>query len=131
MPPVAVLTEAAPKAIGPYSQAIVAPPGALVFCSGQIALDPGSGEIDGAGDVRQQTHRVMKNLEAVLHAAASSLTNVVKITIFLVDLGDFSAVNEVYGGYFPEHPPARSTVQVAALPRGARVEIEAIAVGGR
>ena len=130
MPPVAVLTEAAPKAIGPYSQAIAVPPGPLVFCSGQIAIDPRTGELYGTGDIRRQTHRVLKNLEAVLQAAGSSLANVVKTTIFLVDLGDFSAVNEVYGGYFPDHPPARSTVQVAALPRGAQVEIEAIAVVG-
>ena len=115
MPPVAVLTEAAPRAIGPYSQAIAVPAGPLVFCSGQIAIDPRSGELVGADDIRQQTQRVMENLQAVLQAAGSSLANVVKATIFLVDLGDFSAVNEIYGGYFSEHPPARSTVQVAAL----------------
>jgi len=127
MPLVAVLTEAAPRAIGPYSQAIVVPAGPLVFCSGQIAIDPRSGELVGAGDIRQQTQRVLENLQAVLQAAGSSLLSVVKTTVFLVDLGDFSAVNEIYGSYFSEHPPARSTVQVAALPRGAQVEIEAIA----
>ncbi len=129
MPPVAVVTDAAPTAIGPYSQAVAVAPGPLVFCSGQIAIDPRSGELVGAGDIRQETHRVMKNLEAVLKAAGSSLGNVVKTTIFLVDLGNFLPVNEIYGGYFSGSPPARSTVQVAALPRGAQVEIEAIALG--
>lgn len=130
MSTVAVRTDAAPKALGPYSQAIVIPASSLVFCAGQIAIDPRTGELAGAGDVRQQTHRVMKNLDAVLQAGGSSLAKVVKTTIFLVDLGDFAAVNEIYGHYFPGQPPARSTVQVAALPRGAQVEIEAIAVGG-
>jgi 2-iminobutanoate/2-iminopropanoate deaminase len=122
-----VETENAPKAIGPYSQAVVAPAGKLVFCSGQIPLDPRTGEMAGAGDVRQETHQVMRNLEAVLKAAGASLASVVKTTIYLVDMGDFAAVNEAYGSYFPTRPPARATVQVAALPRGAQVEIDAIA----
>jgi 2-iminobutanoate/2-iminopropanoate deaminase len=126
---VAVVTEAAPKAIGPYTQAIAVHGAPLIFCSGQIAIDPRSGELAGAGEIRQETHRVMQNLDAVLRAAGSSLANVVKTTIFLVDLGHFSAVNEVYGGYFAGIAPARSTVQVAALPRGAQVEIEVIALG--
>jgi 2-iminobutanoate/2-iminopropanoate deaminase len=122
-----VATDAAPKAIGPYSQAVVAPAGRLVFCSGQIAIDPKTGELAGAGDIRQETHRVMKNLEAVLRAAGASFTDMVKSTIYLVDLGNFSTVNEVYATYFTGSPPARATVQVAALPRGAQVEIDAIA----
>jgi len=123
-----VATLAAPKAIGPYSQAVSVPAGRLVFCSGQIAIDPQSGELLGAGDVRQEAHRVMKNLDAVLRAAGASLAGVVKTTIYLTDLGNFAAVNEVYAGYFPGRPPARATVQVAALPRGAQVEIDAIAL---
>jgi 2-iminobutanoate/2-iminopropanoate deaminase len=128
MPLEIVATDAAPKAIGPYSQAVIAPAGRLVFCSGQIAIDPQTGELAGAGDIRLETHRVMKNLEAILRAAGTSLASVVKSTIYLVDLGNFSAVNEVYATYFPGSPPARATVQVAALPRGARVEIDAIAM---
>ena len=123
-----VATTAAPKAIGPYSQAVFAPAGRLVFCSGQIAIDPQSGELVGAGDIRGETHRVMKNLDAVLRAAGASLGGVVKTTIYLTDLGNFAAVNEVYAGYFSGRPPARATVQVAALPRGAQVEIDAIAL---
>ena len=121
-----ILTDKAPGAIGPYSQAIKA--GGLVFCSGQIALDPETMEVV-PGDIAQETHRVMKNLEAVLEAAGSSLGFVVKTTILLTDLGDFGAVNEVYGGYFPDAPPARACYQVSALPKGVRVEIEAIALG--
>jgi len=123
-----VATDAAPKAIGPYSQAVVAPAGRLVFCSGQIAIDPKTGELAGAGDIRQETHRVMKNLEAVLRAAGASFADMVKSTIYLVDLANFSTVNEVYATYFSGSPPARATVQVAALPRGAQVEIDAIAM---
>jgi 2-iminobutanoate/2-iminopropanoate deaminase len=119
-----VSTPNAPKAIGPYSQAVVA--GNLVFCSGQIPLDPATGQmIDG--DIRAQTRRVLDNLKAVLEAAGSGLDRVVRTTIFVMDMGDFAAVNEVYGGYFGATPPARATVQVAGLPRGARVEIDAIA----
>lgn len=123
-----VHTDAAPKAIGPYSQAIRS--GDLVFCSGQIPLDPATGTLV-SGDVRAQTERVMLNIEAVLSAADSSFARVLKTTIFLTDLADFTVVNEIYGRYFPEDsPPARSTVQVAALPRGASVEIEVIARAG-
>lgn len=120
-----VSTIAAPRAIGPYSQAIIV--GNLVFCSGQIALDPSSGEMLGASDVRAQARRVMDNLKGVLEGAGASLGKVVKTTMFLTDLGDFGAVNEIYGAYFPSDPPARSTVQVAGLPKGALVEIEAVA----
>jgi 2-iminobutanoate/2-iminopropanoate deaminase len=119
-----VKTSDAPAAIGPYSQAVRF--GELVFLSGQIPLDPKTGEIV-AGDVRAQTERAMDNLAAVLEAAGSSFERVLKTTIFLADLGDFAVVNEVYGKRFSGAPPARSTVEVAALPRGAKVEIEAIA----
>ena len=122
-----VATDKAPKAIGPYSQAIRA--GGLVFCSGQIPLDPATGDMQG-GDVREQTERVMENIAAVLAAAGLTFGDVVKSTIFLTDLADFAAVNEVYGGRFPADPPARSTVEVKGLPRGARVEIEVIALAG-
>jgi 2-iminobutanoate/2-iminopropanoate deaminase len=119
----------APKAIGPYAQAVsVAATGRLIFCSGQIPLDPATGEMVGAGDVRAQTERVMQNLAAVLAAAGASFANVAKTTIFLTDLRDFAAVNEIYGNHVGTNPPARATVQVAGLPRGASVEIEAIAV---
>jgi 2-iminobutanoate/2-iminopropanoate deaminase len=120
-----VHTETAPAAIGPYSQAVQC--GDLVFCSGQIALDPKTGEL-ASGDAAMQTRQALQNLEAVLQAAGSSLAQVVKTTIFLVDLADFGKVNQVYGEFFAAAPPARSTVQVAALPRGAQVEIEAVAV---
>ncbi len=123
-----VKTADAPAAIGPYSQAVTA--GGLVFCSGQIPLDPATGTMVGEGDVRAQTTRVMHNLQAVLAAAKSSFAQVVKTTIFLQNLDDFAAVNEVYAAYFPSAPPARATVQVAKLPRGALVEIDAIAIVG-
>jgi 2-iminobutanoate/2-iminopropanoate deaminase len=119
-----VSTEEAPKAIGPYAQAVRV--GDLIFLSGQIPLDPVTGQIV-TGDVAAQTRRVMDNLGAVLRSAGASFTEVVRSTIYLVDLGDFSKVNEVYGSYFPTEPPARATVQVAALPRGAAVEIDMIA----
>jgi len=119
-----VSTEKAPRAIGPYSQAVIS--GDLIFTSGQIALDPGTQQMV-SGDIRAQTERVMDNLAAVLDAAGASFENVVKANIFVVDLGDFAIVNEIYGKRFPRSPPARSTVQVAALPKGARVEIELIA----
>ena len=119
-----ISTEKAPKAIGPYSQAISA--GELIFTSGQIPLDPETQQLV-AGDIRVQTERVMENLSAVLQAAGVGFDKVVKATIFVVDLNDFAAVNDVYGKRFPKEPPARSTVQVAALPKGARVEIELIA----
>ncbi len=119
-----VNTDGAPAPVGPYSQAIVA--GGFVFCSGQIPLDPKTGAIP-EGDIATEAARVMDNLKAVLEAAGSSLDKVVKTTIFLTDLGDFARVNEVYGSYFRAAPPARSTIQVGALPKGARVEIECIA----
>lgn len=128
MPFEIVATDTAPKAIGPYSQAVIAPAGSLIFCSGQIPIDPQTGELAGTGDIRQETHRVMKNLAAVLEAAGASLADMVRSTIYLVDLRNFSAVNEVYGSYFSGSPPARVTIQVAALPRGAQVEIDAIAL---
>ncbi|HZC06547.1 MAG TPA: RidA family protein [Ktedonobacterales bacterium] len=120
-----ISTSDAPAAIGPYSQAIAA--GELIFCSGQVALDPASGELAG-DDVRAQTRRALENLSGVLRAGGSSLADVVKTTVFLVDMGDYAAMNEVYGEFFSSEPPARSAVAVAALPRGARVEVEAIAV---
>lgn len=120
-----IATADAPAAIGPYSQAIRV--GQTVWCSGQIALDPKTGALVGGG-VEAETHQVMANLRAVLEAAGASLGDVVRTTIFLADLGDFAQVNAIYGAAFPSSPPARATVQVAALPRGARVEIDAIAV---
>ncbi len=121
-----VATENAPKAIGPYSQAVVG--AGLVHCSGQIALDPKSGELL-AGDVRAQTERVLKNLEAVLVASGSSLAQVLKCNVFLMDMADFPAMNEVYGRFFPAaNAPARATVAVAGLPKGARVEIDCVAL---
>ena len=125
MPNQTVSTDKAPKAIGPYSQAIVA--GEMIFVSGQIPLDPQTQQMV-QGDVRAQTERVMENLAGVLAAAGVGFANVVKASIFLADLNDFAAVNEVYGKRFPTAPPARSTVQVAALPKGARVEIDVIAI---
>jgi 2-iminobutanoate/2-iminopropanoate deaminase len=118
----------APKAIGPYSQAVaVERPAKILFLSGQIPLDPKTGEMVGASDVKVQTKQVMENLGAVLRAAGGSHASIVRTTIFLADLGDFGAVNEIYGSYFQTNPPARATVQVAGLPRGALVEIDAIA----
>jgi 2-iminobutanoate/2-iminopropanoate deaminase len=117
-------TKDAPAAIGPYSQAVEA--GGFVFCSGQIPLDPATGQLV-EGDVAAQTQRVMENLRAVLAAARLGCEHVVRTTIYLVDLADFPRVNEVYGQWFSLNPPARATVQVAALPRGARVEIDAVA----
>ena len=123
----AISSADAPKAIGPYSQAIVAEGRQLIFCSGQIPLDPQRGEII-QGDIASQTKRVMENLKSVLAAGGAELAHVVKTTIYLQDLADFASVNEVYGSYFTGTPPARATVQVAALPKGARVEIDCIAV---
>ena len=122
-----IATEEAPKAIGPYSQAVRV--GTLVFLSGQIPLDPQTGEVV-TGDIVVQTKRVMENLSAVLRAAGVGLSEVVRSTIYLTNLGDFGKVNEVYGSYFPSEPPARATVQVAALPRGASIEIDMIAHAG-
>jgi 2-iminobutanoate/2-iminopropanoate deaminase len=119
-----VATDRAPKAIGPYSQGIRV--NGFVFTAGQVALDPKTGELV-AGGISEQTSRALENLSAILAAAGSSLSQVVKTTVFLVDMADFAAMNEVYGRAFGTHRPARSTVAVAGLPRGARVEIEAIA----
>jgi len=121
----AIVTSDAPKAIGPYSQAIRA--GQLLFLSGQIPLDPASGQLV-EGDVTVQTRRVMESLGAVLKTAGLSFDAVVRTTIFLADMNDFAKVNEVYGTYFTTPAPARATVQVAQLPRGARVEIDAVAI---
>jgi 2-iminobutanoate/2-iminopropanoate deaminase len=117
----------APKAIGPYSQAIETSGARTLYCSGQIPLDPATGELVPGG-IEDQTSRVLENLGHVLEAAGAGFHHVVKTTVFLVDLSDFPRMNEVYARAFTRHPPARATVQVAALPRGARVEIEAIAV---
>jgi len=123
-----IKTECAPAAIGPYSQAVRA--NGFIFASGQIPLDPQTGEFVGGG-VAEQTEQVMRNLRAVLEAAGSGLDRIVKTTVFLADMNDFAAMNEVYGRYFTENPPARATVQAARLPRDARVEIEAIALAGK
>jgi 2-iminobutanoate/2-iminopropanoate deaminase len=120
-----IQTEKAPKAIGPYSQAIQA--GNFLFLSGQIPLDPKTGELV-KGDIRQQTQRVLENIKGVLESQKLGMENVVKITIFLKDIRNFNQVNEVYAPYFPSSPPARSTVEVARLPRDAEIEIEAIAL---
>ena len=119
-----IATSRAPAAIGPYSQAIRC--GQLVFVSGQIPLDPATGKILES-DIAAQTEGVLKNLAAILEAAGSSLSRVLKTTVYLVDLNDFAAMNEVYARFFAECPPARATVQVARLPRDVRVEIEAVA----
>ena len=120
-----IATEHAPGAIGPYSQAVRA--GNLVFASGQIPIDPATGEFV-AGGIAEQTEQVLRNLAAVFEAAGVGLNQVVKTTVFLADMEDFAAMNEVYGRFFGEQPPARATVQAARLPRDAKVEIEAIAV---
>ncbi|MBK7783413.1 MAG: RidA family protein [Gemmatimonadetes bacterium] len=119
-----ISTEQAPKAIGPYSQATIV--NGLVFTAGQIAFNPATMEIVGGG-IKEQTERVLANLQAVLAAAGSDLQKVVKTTVFLVDMQDFPAMNEVYAQAFGEHKPARSTVAVAGLPRGVRVEIDVVA----
>ena len=124
MPKQPIKTPRAPAAIGPYSQGVKA--GGFIFISGQIPLDPTSGEIVN-GDVAQQTDRVMRNIRAILDDSGATLQDVVKTTIFLADMNDFAAVNEVYGRYFDSEPPARATVQVARLPKDVRVEIEATA----
>jgi 2-iminobutanoate/2-iminopropanoate deaminase len=121
-----IATDQAPKAIGPYSQAIRA--AGLVFTSGQVALDPATQQVV-EGDVAAQTERVMKNLAGVLQAAGSGLDKVLRCTVFLKNMGDFAAMNEVYGRYFPQAPPARSTVEVARLPKDVLVEIDVIALG--
>ena len=122
-----ISTDGAPRAIGPYSQAIRA--GELVFASGQIPIDPVTGEFVPGG-IAEQTEQVLRNLTAVFEAAGVTMTQVVKTTVFLLDMDDFTAMNEVYGRFFGSEPPARATVQAARLPRDARVEIEAIASTG-
>ncbi len=119
-----IQTDAAPKAIGPYSQAIAL--NGMVFCSGQIPIDPATGNLVEGG-IEAQTHQVLRNLTAVLKAAGADLSRVVKTTVFLQSMNDFAAMNGVYATYFSQTPPARSTIEVAKLPRGALVEIEAIA----
>ena len=124
-----IRTSAAAAAIGPYSQAIRS--GRLLFVSGQIPINPSTGEVvpdTTPGDIGAQTHRVLQNVAAILEAGGGSLAHVVRTTVFLVDLADFAAMNEIYASYFAAPAPARSTVQVAALPRGVRLEIDAIAV---
>jgi 2-iminobutanoate/2-iminopropanoate deaminase len=125
-----VSTAGAPKAIGPYSQGIIA--NGFLFTAGQVALDPAKGELVPGG-IAEQTTRALENLRAILQEAGTDFSRVVKTTVFLVDMADFAPMNEIYGTVFGEHRPARSTVAVAALPRGARVEIEVIAAvsGGR
>lgn len=120
----AVRTAGAPAAIGPYSQAVRA--GGFLFCSGQIPMDPSTGKLVEGG-IEVQTERVLNNLQAVIAAGGGDLSSVVKTTVYLTDLGDFPAMNAVYGKFFPQDPPARATVQVAKLPAGARVEIDAVA----
>jgi 2-iminobutanoate/2-iminopropanoate deaminase len=120
-----ISTSDAPAALGPYSQAVRV--GSTIYCAGQIPLDPKTGEIVSGG-IDVQTRRVMDNITAVLKAEGLTVADIVKTTIFLMDLGDFQKMNEIYGSYFTQAPPARSTVQVAGLPKGARVEIEVIAV---
>jgi 2-iminobutanoate/2-iminopropanoate deaminase len=124
----AVSTSAAPSAVGPYSQAIGTHD--LVFCSGQVGLDPQTGALVEGG-IEGQTERVLKNLEAVLDAAGCTMADVVKTTCFLADIADFASFNAIYARFFPDPPPARSTFAVAALPKGARVEVEAVAVRDR
>lgn len=121
----AVRTAGAPAAIGPYSQAVRA--GGFLFCSGQIPLDPSTGTLVDGG-IGAQTERVLNNLKAVINAGGATLSSVVKTTVYLTDLGDFPAMNAVYGKFFPQDPPARATVEVAKLPAGARVEIDAVAI---
>jgi 2-iminobutanoate/2-iminopropanoate deaminase len=120
-----ISTPGAPRAIGPYSQGITA--NGFLFTAGQVGFDPASGELVDGG-IAEQTHRVLQNIRAILRAGGTDIANVVKTTVFLVDMADFALMNEVYAEFFGDHRPARSTVAVASLPRGARVEIEAIAV---
>lgn len=121
-----IRTQHAPAAVGPYSQAVSAPCEELIFCSGQIALDPTTQQLV-QGDVKVQTRRVMENLKAVLEAAGSDFSRVLKCHVYLLRMSDFAAMNEVYGEYFQGNPPARATVAVAELPKGAQVEIDATA----
>jgi len=120
-----VSTDNAPAAIGPYSQATVH--NQTLYVSGQLPIDPATGEMV-AGDIAQETHQVMKNITAIVEAAGGKMENVLKATVLLTDLANFTAMNEVYGSYFPQNPPARICYQVVALPKGARVEVDAIVV---
>jgi 2-iminobutanoate/2-iminopropanoate deaminase len=122
-----IQTEKAPKAIGPYSQGIKLEKLGLVFTSGQIPIDPKTGEMV-SGDIKQETKQVLENLKAVLEGAGSDLSKVIKSTVYLKDMKDFSLMNEVYAGYFKQNPPARTTIAVADLPKGAKIEIDAVAV---
>jgi 2-iminobutanoate/2-iminopropanoate deaminase len=122
-----VATTAAPKAIGPYSQAVAA--GGFVWCSGQVALDPATGQLVDGG-VADQTRRVLENLSAVLRAAGTTVDRVVRCTVFLKSMSDFPAMNEVYAGYFKSDPPSRATVEVSRLPKDALVEIDCVAIAG-
>jgi 2-iminobutanoate/2-iminopropanoate deaminase len=126
MPKTIVQTDNAPRAVGPYSQAVKLEGESLIFVSGQIALDPKTGDRIHGGVV-QETRRVMDNLKAILEEAGSSLDKVVKTTVFLNSMDDFGVMNEVYGEYFKENPPARSTIEVSRLPKGMKVEVEAVA----
>ena len=122
-----ISSEDAPKAVGPYSQAIASE--SMIFLSGQIPLNPKSGSVEGE-TIEEQTAQVLNNLKAVLIAAGADLSHVVRCTVFLTDISEFTAFNKVYGSFFPSNPPARTTVQVAKLPRDAKIEIDAIAVKG-
>ncbi|MGC8742929.1 MAG: RidA family protein [Verrucomicrobiia bacterium] len=124
MKKIAINTKTAPAAVGPYSQAVRC--GDLLFCAGQIPLNPENGSIVG-NDIKTQTEQVLKNIKAILNSEGLDFINVVKTTVFMTDLSEFSAMNEIYGNYFSSPYPARSTIQVAALPKGAKVEIELIA----
>jgi 2-iminobutanoate/2-iminopropanoate deaminase len=121
-----IKTDKAPVAVGPYSQAVAIPNQELLFCAGQIPLDPDTQGI-ADGDIKTQTRQVLENIKGLLESAGSRLEHVVKTTVFLISMDDFAAMNEVYAGYFPVDPPARSTIAVRGLPKGALVEIEAIA----
>ena len=123
----AIKTNGAPAAIGPYSQGIKADAGKMIFTAGQIPLDPATGQLV-TGDIKVQTRRVFENLKAVLEAGGASLAHVTKATVFLADFNDFAAMNEAYAEFFPNNPPARTTIQAAALPKNARIEIDTIAV---
>lgn len=122
-----IKTSSAPAAIGPYSQGIRVSAGKMLFTAGQVPLDPATGQMV-TGDIKAQTRRVLENIEAILQAAGASFENVVKTTVFMTDLNEFAAMNEVYAEFFSTNPPARSTVEVRALPRGAKVEIETMAI---
>lgn len=122
-----IKTSKAPGAIGPYSQAVKIPAGKMIFTAGQIAIDVATGQLL-EGDIKVQTRRVLENVKAILEASGATLNDVVKTTVFMSNLGDFQAMNEVYAEFFSSNPPARSTIEASALPRGAKVEIDTIAI---